>query len=160
MEYRVRVERIRLKFSSAHMATFGGEMEPLHGHNYAVTLEVAGELTDDAWVIDFGLLKRLGRDICDELDHKFLLQRNSKVIEIEERETNWKFRFAGRGFVLPKSDVLALPIDNTTAERLAEYFVGRLTAEFAQRGVTNLSRIAVGIEEAPGQAGWAAQDLS
>ena len=159
MEYRVRVERVRLKFSSAHMATFGGEMEPLHGHNYAVTLEVTGTLTDDAWVIDFGLLKKVGREICDELDHKFLLQRDSKVVEIDEGDTNWKLRFAGRGFVFPKSDVLALPIDNTTAERLAEYFVGRLTAEFARRGATNLTEIAVGIEEAPGQAGWASQRL-
>lgn len=160
MEYRVRVERVRLKFSSAHMATFGGEMEPLHGHNYAVTIEVAGSLTDDAWVIDFGLLKKLGREICDELDHKFLLQRDSRVVDIEEGVTNWKLRFAGRGFVLPKSDVLALPIDNTTAERLAEYFVGRLTAALVERGLTNLTEITVGVEEAPGQAGWATQRLS
>lgn len=160
MEYRVRVERVRLKFSAAHMATFGGEMEPLHGHNYAVTIEVAGSLTDDAWVIDFGLLKKLGREICDELDHKFLLQRDSRVVDIEEGVTNWKLRFAGRGFVLPKSDVLALPIDNTTAERLAEYFVGRLTAALVERGLTNLTEITVGVEEAPGQAGWATQRLS
>ena len=160
MEYRVRVERTRLKFSSAHMATFGGDMEPLHGHNYAVTLEVSGTLTDDAWVIDFGLLKKLGREICDELDHKFLLQRESPVLEIDEGVTNWKVRFGDRGFVFPKGDVLALPIDNTTAERLAEYFVGRLTAAFAERGMSNLTEIAVGVEEAPGQAGWATQRLS
>lgn len=160
MEYRVRVERVRLKFSAAHMATYGGEMEPLHGHNYAVTLEVAGALTADAWVIDFGLLKKLGRDICDELDHKFLLQRESQALEIDEGVSNWKVRFGDRGFVFPKSDVLSLPIDNTTAERLAEYFAHRLTAEFAQRGLTNLTQITVGIEEAPGQAGWATQRLN
>ena len=42
MEYRVRVERGQLKFAAAHMATFAGQCEPLHGHNYAVTIEVAG----------------------------------------------------------------------------------------------------------------------
>ena len=56
-EYRVRVERNKLKFAAAHMATFEGQCEPLHGHNYAVTIEVAGTLTEDSWVIDFAALK-------------------------------------------------------------------------------------------------------
>lgn len=155
MDYRVRVERVRLKFSAAHMATLGGEMEPLHGHNYAVSIDVSGTLTEDAWVVDFGLLKRLGRAICDELDHKFLLQRESKVIEIDEGDTNWKIRFAGRGFVFPKSDVLPLPIDNTTAERLAEFFIRRLQAGLQDAGAANITSITVGVEEAPGQAGFA-----
>ena len=160
MQYRVRVERVRLKFSSAHMATFGGGMEPLHGHNYAVTIEVSGSLTSDAWVVDFGLLKRLGREICDDLDHKFLLQRESALLEIDEGVSNWKVRFGDRGFVFPKSDVLALPIDNTTAERLAEYFITRLKTGLASTGASNSTEIAVGVEEAPGQSGWASEKLA
>lgn len=159
MEYRVRVARVRLKFSAAHMATFGGEMEPLHGHNYAVSIEASGGLTDDSWVIDFGLLKKLGRSICDELDHKFLLQRESKVVEIDEGATNWKLRFAGRGFVFPKSDVLSLPIDNTTAERLAEYFIMRLRATLHEANITNVTTITVGVEEAPGQGAFVTDTL-
>jgi 6-pyruvoyltetrahydropterin/6-carboxytetrahydropterin synthase len=159
MDYRVRVERNKLKFAAAHMATFGGQMEPLHGHNYAVTIEVTGTLTEDAWVCDFSTLKSLGKAICDELDHKFLLQSESKLLEIDEGATNYKVRFGDRGFVFPKSDVLALPIDNTTAERLAEYFIGRLRAELAARGATNITSISVGVEEAPGQAGWATDRL-
>jgi 6-pyruvoyltetrahydropterin/6-carboxytetrahydropterin synthase len=131
-EYRVRVERNALKFAAAHFATFEGQCEPLHGHNYAVTIEVAGELTDDSWVADFSTLKALGRAICAELDHRFLLQRDSRALEIDEGETNWKVGFAGRGWVFPKADVLPLPIDNTTAERLAGYFVMRLKAELAK----------------------------
>jgi len=159
MDYRVRVERNKLKFSAAHMATFGGEMEPLHGHNYAVTIEVAGTLTDDAWVCDFSTLKSLGKAICDDLDHKFLLQASSTLLEIDEGTSNYKVRFGDRGFVFPKSDVLALPIDNTTAERIAEYFIGRLRPGLASRGATNISSISVGVEEAPGQAGWATLNL-
>jgi 6-pyruvoyltetrahydropterin/6-carboxytetrahydropterin synthase len=155
MEYRVRVERNNLKFAAAHMATFEGRMEPLHGHNYAVTIEVAGTLTDDAWVCDFSTLKSLGKAVCDELDHKFLLQFASRVLEIDEGMSNFKVRYGERGFVFPKSDVLALPIDNTTAERIAEYFVGRLAADLRARGATNISSITAGVEEAPGQSGWA-----
>lgn len=160
MEYSVRVERNKLKFAAAHMATFEGQCEPLHGHNYAVTIEVTGALTEDAWVIDFSTLKSLGKAICDELDHKFLLQRESAMLEIDEGMSNWKVRFRERGFVFPKSDVLALPIDNTTAERLAEWFAGRVEQGLRERGATNVTSITVGIEEAPGQAGWATARMS
>jgi 6-pyruvoyltetrahydropterin/6-carboxytetrahydropterin synthase len=155
MQYRVRVERQKLKFAAAHFATFQGQCEPLHGHNYAVTIEVAGALTDDSWVADFGLLKALGKEICDELDHKFLLQRESRALTIDEGMSNWKVRFLERGWVFPKSDVVALPIDNTTAERLAEYFLLRLRDALKTRDATNIESITVGVEEAPGQAGWA-----
>src|SRR5256885_17217472 len=104
MEYRVRVERNRLKFAAAHFATFEGRCEPLHGHNYAVIIEVTGALTDDSWVVDFSTLKSAGRALCDELDHKFLLQRDSRALQIDEGLSNWKVRFLERGFVFPKAD--------------------------------------------------------
>jgi 6-pyruvoyltetrahydropterin/6-carboxytetrahydropterin synthase len=157
MEFRVRVERNKLKFAAAHFATFEGQCEPLHGHNYAVTLEVAGALTDDAWVCDFAALKSIGKAICDELDHKFLLQRDSRVLQIDEGMSNWKIRFLERGWVLPKAEVLPLPIDNTTAERLAEYVVRRVRDALRERGASNLTSVTAGVEEAPGQAGWASE---
>ncbi len=154
MTYKVTVERNTLRFAAAHFATFEGRCEPLHGHNYDVIVEVEGELTDDSWVIDFSALKAMTRTLCQELDHKFILQRDSRALEIDEGANNWKVRFEERGWVFPKSDVVALPIDNTTAERLAEWFAGRLRQEIAKRGATNITSLSVGIEEAPGQAGW------
>ena len=154
MPYKVIVERNTLRFAAAHFATFEGQCEPLHGHNYDVTVEVEGELAEDGWVVDFGALKSLARAICLELDHKFLLQRESKALEIEEGMSNWKVRFRERGWVFPKSDVLALPIENSTAEQLARWFAGRLRASLAERGATNVTSNTVGIEEQPGQAGW------
>lgn len=159
MEYRVTVERNRLKFAAAHFATFEGDCEPLHGHNYAVVIEVAGTLTEDSWVCDFSALKAMGRELCDELDHTFLLQRDSRVLTIDEGMSNWKVRFRERGWVFPKAEVRPLPIDNTTAERLAEWFVARLGEALRARGASNLNRITVGVEEAPGQAGWASASL-
>ncbi len=157
---KVTVERNRLRFAAAHMATFRGECEPLHGHNYEIIIELEGELSDDGWVWDFGELKRETKSIADELDHKFLLQRESPVLEIEERETNWAVRFADRGFVFPKSDVIALPIDNTTSERIAEWLAGRLQAVLAPLDTAAaLRRLTVGVEEMPGQCGWYTVDL-
>lgn len=157
---RVSVERNRLRFSAAHMATFHGQCEPLHGHNYEVMVDIEGELTGDSWVWDFGDLKKTVKSIIDELDHKFILQRNSAVLEIDEGRTNWKIRFGDVGYVLPKSDVIALPIDNTTAERLAEWLAGRLVTHYREAGVASFRKISVGIEESPGQAGWYSVEVS
>lgn len=160
MKRKITVERNTLRFAVAHFTTFAGECEPLHGHNYDVLVELEGELTEDAWVYDFVELKKIARAICEELDHKFILQRDSRVLQIDEGTANWKVRFKERGWVLPKSDVVALPIDNSTAERLAEWFCGRLEEELRMAGAVNLSAISVGIEEAPGQAGWFRRDLA
>ncbi|OGO52246.1 MAG: hypothetical protein A2148_06290 [Chloroflexi bacterium RBG_16_68_14] len=154
MAYKVSVERNTLRFAAAHFATFEGRCEPLHGHNYDVIVEVEGELTEDGWVIDFGALKEMTRALCRELDHKFLLQRESKALEIEEGMSNWKVRFRERGWVFPKSDVVALPVENSTAEQLAHWFAERLRERLAERGAANVTSITVGIEEMPGQAGW------
>jgi 6-pyruvoyltetrahydropterin/6-carboxytetrahydropterin synthase len=151
----VRVERNRLRFAAAHMATFGGDCEPLHGHNYDVMIEVVGRLTDESWVIDFGVIKRLARDLCERLDHRFLLQRESRLLHSQERDGCWEISFGEtRRYTLPAQDVLALPIDNSTAERLAEWFHGQLADALRRRGADNIQMLRVGIEEMPGQAGW------
>jgi 6-pyruvoyltetrahydropterin/6-carboxytetrahydropterin synthase len=150
----VSVEGIRLRFAAAHMATFHGDCEPLHGHNYVVSVEAEGDLTDDSWVWDFGDLKRMTKDILDEMDHRFLLQRESRVLTIEEGADEWTITFGGRRYVFPASDVAVLPIDNSTAERIAEYIAGRLIEAFRSRQAATIARLRVGVEEMPGQSGW------
>lgn len=151
---RVTVERNRLRFAAAHMATFGGDCEPLHGHNYDVMIELEGELTEDSWVWDFGHVKRAARAICEALDHHFLLQRNSRHLEISEAAESWTVSFGPRSYTFPRTDVFELPIENTTAECISEWFAGQLLAALKEQGATHLRKLAVGIEEMPGQAGW------
>ena len=159
MTYRITLEQNTLRFAAAHFATFGGDCEPLHGHNYGVTLELSGPLTLESWVLDFSEAKRIARAICKEVDHKFILQTESKALAVERSETVYEIVFRDRRYVMPVGDVAPLPIDNSTAERLAEWFAGRVTTELAGRGITNIQRVSVGIEEAPGQAGWYSIDL-
>jgi 6-pyruvoyltetrahydropterin/6-carboxytetrahydropterin synthase len=151
---RVRVERNRLRFAAAHMATFGGGCEPLHGHNYDVIVEVEGELTAEAWVWDFGDLKTRAKAIADMLDHRFLLQRDSRTLAITERDGGWEIRFENRHYRFPAADVVVLPIDNTTAERLAEWFANRLLDGFPPAASKTIRKLTVGVEEMSGQTGW------
>jgi 6-pyruvoyltetrahydropterin/6-carboxytetrahydropterin synthase len=150
--YEVRVDGIR--FDAAHFATYGGNCEPLHGHSYEVAAEVTGSLGEDSMVVNFIGLKAVLRELSKELDHKFMLQMESRILTIESTETAWKVRTpAGTGYVLPKQDVVTLPIDNTTAERLAEWFGGRLLHWLEGRSASNLLRLAVEVSEGPGQSG-------
>jgi 6-pyruvoyltetrahydropterin/6-carboxytetrahydropterin synthase len=154
-----RVERQRLKFAAAHMATFGDTIEPLHGHNYAVALEAEGDLAATGWVIDFGVLKHIGREICDRLDHHFLLQLHSRLLEVRIIDGAWEIGFGEKHYRLPAADVLPLPLANTTAELIAEWFWGEVAQALRESGADAVRRLAVGVEEAPGQTGWYAADL-
>ncbi len=155
----VTVEGVRLRFAAAHMATLGAELEPLHGHNYEVRCRVEGELTADQWVIDFSVLKRLAREACARLDHRFLLQERSAQLQIAREGEEWTVAHGGRRYRFPASDVLALPIANTTAELLAEWIWGEVAGGLALNGHENVVRIAVDVEEMPGQAGGYAAAL-
>ncbi len=136
------------------MATFHGDCEPLHGHNYDVMVDIEGELTADSWVWDFGDLKKTTKAIVDEIDHKFLLQTESRVLANRREGENWIVSYGDRRYVFPVSDVAPLPIDNTTAERLAEWLASRLITHYRGLGVGTFRKVTVGIEESPGQTGW------
>lgn len=155
---RVSVEKNRLRFAAAHFATFFGDCEPLHGHNYVISVHLEGDITEDSWVWDFGDLKQLTKDIADILDHKFILQRESRILKIKENATNWEINHADKQYVFPKSDVIALPIDNSTAERIAEWFAEQLVKSLSTRK-GKFTKLTVGIEEMPGQAGWYTLDM-
>ena len=156
----VTVEGVRLRFAAAHMATIGADLEPLHGHNYSVHCRADGSLTDDHWVIDFGMLKRLVREACEALDHRFLLQLDSPHLQVEHRPEGWDVRFDGRVYRFPAADVAALPIANTTAELLAEWIWRHVAAGLQGAGHLSMTRLAVEVEEMPGQSGGYAADLT
>jgi len=148
--FSVHVDGIR--FASAHFATFRGGCEPLHGHSYAVEAHVEGPLTEDSWVIDFHELKALLRQASAEIDHKFILQLKSKLITVEAVEGGWCVRTpTGLEYVFPKADVAALPIDNSTAERLAEWFCRRVWSGLEAHRESKVSSLIVEVWEGPGQ---------
>ncbi len=160
--YSVIVEKGYLNFSASHFISYMGKCERLHGHNYGVSVTLEGGLTSDAYVFDFVVLKRIVRQICDELDHHFLLPAQSAALDVRQREGEWEIRFEGRRYILPAADVLTLPVDNITAERLAEYVGERLLEALADGGhdLSHLTAMIVGVEEAPGQTAFYRRELA
>jgi 6-pyruvoyl tetrahydropterin synthase/QueD family protein len=154
MSYKVVVERGYLEFSASHFITYGGKCERIHGHNYAVSVELEGELTADRYVFDFVVLKKIMRDICDSLDHRFLLPVRNEHLEARQADGEYEIFFRQRRYLLPAQDVLPLPIDNVTAERLAEYICQLLLEKLREHRAANIARVMVGVEESPGQTGY------
>ncbi len=66
--------KVESEFASAHqLRAYRGKCENLHGHNWRVLAEVKGDALDGTGMLmDFGILKKLLRDLTEDLDHKFL----------------------------------------------------------------------------------------
>ena len=156
-EFRVSVTKDYLVFASAHFITFAGHRcEGLHGHNYRVRVTVEGALDVESWfVFDFVVLKRLMKELCDEIDHKVLLPLENPKIQLSEEGDSLRVAYEGKPrYVFPKGDCALLPIPNTTVEMLAQYLARRARAEFARaaNGAAELRAIEVEIEENFGQS--------
>lgn len=151
--YTVAVEKEQLIFSAAHFITFGDNIcERLHGHNYRVAAEVTGALNHQAYVIDFIALRDALQQVVAQLDHHVLLPLQHPTIRVEELGTEVKATFEDRRWIFPAEDCRLLPLDNTTAERLAEYIAGQILP-VVQAQTSSLEELTVSVDENEGQWG-------
>ena len=151
--FKVRVSKDYLSFSAAHFIVFRNtECERLHGHNYRVAAEVEGELDDDQLVFDFIVLKKIMRELTDELDHRMLVPERSSKISIVPGEDSVRLAYEDREWVVPRGDCALLPIENTTAELLAKYLAERLREELSRHGGLGLKGLRIDVDETPGQS--------
>ncbi len=143
------------KFSAAHFLIFpDGSAERLHGHNYRVFVEIQAELSKHGLVIDFKMIKPVVREMLDELDEHFLVPGEHSELVCETRGDSCEIRYRERRYVIPRDDVIVLPINNTSSENFAGW-IGRelerrLQARFADVVVR---RLRVAVEETSGQRG-------
>lgn len=106
-------------FDSAHFLTdYYGKCENLHGHRWRVVakieqpaLQTEGTMKD--MVLDFGLFKKTVKEICDRLDHTFLIEEGSL-------KPDTLAALQSEGF-----NLTILPF-RTTAENLANYIFDKL----------------------------------
>lgn len=130
-----------------------GSREPLHGHNYRVQIKGNALELDNDMVFDFLDIKPIVRDICNSLDHKLLIPRDNDKIRIEEREKNFQFITMDESvFSIPKTDVLILPIENTSAERIACYLAYQIRDAVKAKFNFEFKELEVEVEETPGQS--------
>ncbi|HEV3204392.1 MAG TPA: 6-pyruvoyl tetrahydropterin synthase family protein [Gemmataceae bacterium] len=152
-KFKVRVTKDHLVFCSGHFISYeGNKCERLHGHNYRAAVEIEGELDPNYYVFDFVTLKQRTKIITDELDHRMMLPTRNSLITVEESPKSVRVRYHDREWILPRTDCVLLPIENTTAELLARYIALRLVEDLrlTYRYVPAILRVEV--EETFGQS--------
>jgi len=104
-----------IRISTGHrLQHHDGKCSRPHGHNYEVTVTVRGELTEEGWVVDKGVVT----DVIDEWDHVFLLEAGDPLVDA--------FAEAGDadGTVVldapPTAEVMAALLEEKLADRLPE----------------------------------------
>lgn len=151
-DFSIHVAKENLKFSAAHFIAYPGFREPLHGHNYQVGIKVEGRLSTTGYVLDFGLVKKLTREIVKHLDEHTIVPAQSDCLAVCQSDGQVTVTYEGDRFVFPASDVALLPIAHSSAEELARFIWSELHAELLRRdSLENVSAMEVSVAEGPGQ---------
>ena len=157
---RIEIAKHALNFSVAHFTIFSKtERENLHGHNFQVECDLTGAVSNDGLTFDYGIIKRVIRGLCDELDEQVILPDRSPFLEIREEDDYTIAVFNDERLPFLARDVTILPIANTTVEEFSNYLLHRMLdhPEFQDREIVKLN---VKVSSSPGQTGCSTWTLS
>jgi 6-pyruvoyltetrahydropterin/6-carboxytetrahydropterin synthase len=102
-----------IRISAGHrLLHHDGKCSRPHGHNYEVSVEVTGSLTQDGWVVDKGDIT----SVIDDWDHRFLLEEDDPLINAFEQSGD------GDSLVIlehpPTAEVMGLVLERKLLETL------------------------------------------
>ena len=157
MKLRLDGWELGITFSACHFLPGHQKCNRLHGHNYALHLEIEGELQDNGVVYDFVLLKRAMREVVDALDHCVLMPGQSNEVSIEAGDETIDVQFGNKRYMFPREDVNILELEVVSAEMLAKYVLDKIAG--ALELTPNIRKIGVGIDEGKGQGAWIWKEL-
>jgi 6-pyruvoyltetrahydropterin/6-carboxytetrahydropterin synthase len=157
--YKICINKGYFNFASGHFVIFDNESklshpcESLHGHNYRVGIELMGLIDNkNGCVIDFGIIKNLMKELLKQFDHQILIPTSNQLIKVDKQDDSVVVEFRKKRYVLPISNVVLLPISNTTAEMLAKYLLDKIVEELRKLGVEGIQGIEIEVEENLGQS--------
>lgn len=136
-----------------HMTVYpNGRKERLHGHNFQIFLAI--DLADGsmATMIDLDVARIALDAICREWKERLLLAaRNPFFAVVTETEAELEFRLCGERYVVPRVEVVLLPIENASVEGLAAH-IGDLLRAAMPSVVANpiVLGLEIRVEELPG----------
>lgn len=132
-------------FDSAHFLTdYFGKCENLHGHRWKITATIASEDLQDGgdelgMVQDFGAFKQQVKDLAEEFDHTFLVEKGSLAQTTLDA-------LSTEGFSIKILDF------RTTSENLAKHFFDILKGK-------GLPVISIEVDETPNNRAIYKEDL-
>jgi 6-pyruvoyltetrahydropterin/6-carboxytetrahydropterin synthase len=152
--FRISVSKDYLTFAAAHFITFRGHAcESLHGHNYRVGIVIQGPIDPEChFVVDFAVLKRIVRSRVDLLDHRVLLPTKNPKLAFRQADGMTFVDYLGvPTYQFPTHDCAMIPIANTTAEMIAEWFALQVEGDLHTAGGT-VDLLEIEVEESAGQS--------
>ncbi len=154
VNYSIKVYKQYFNFASSHFLIFeDGSREPLHGHNYRVMVQGEAPALKADMVFDFLDIKPIVRQVCDSLDHRLLLPKNNIHLKTYDEDPYWKLVLPDdKMMIIPKEDIIFLPLENTSAERLAIYLCGEIKKIVFEKYKFKFSTLEIEVEETPGQS--------
>jgi 6-pyruvoyltetrahydropterin/6-carboxytetrahydropterin synthase len=156
----IRIAREQHKFSCAHMTVFpDGTKERLHGHNYTIAIGLEVDTIALSAMLPFAPIKQALAEICAEYKERVLLAELNPHFKIVRDDGELEFTLCGERYVLPRGDVLLLPIDNVSVERLAAYIAVVLEKKLPILASPPVRTLEVTVEESPGQGSTAILEL-
>lgn len=129
-----------------------GTREPLHGHNYKVLIRGDHSSLDADMVIDFLHIKPIVKELCDIFDHKLIIPGQNKFLEISAEGPNTIIRTPDSFFSIPSTDILNLPIKNSSVEVMAEYMCQELINRLKEKYNFQFEKLEFELQETPGQS--------
>lgn len=150
---RIEISKDYLNFSAGHFTIFSAtERENLHGHNFQVRCSLIAEVGNNGMTFDYGVLKRILRELCDALDERVLLPRMSPHLRLAAQGAQVVATFGEERIPFLERDVLLLPIRNVTIEELARLLLAQL-CERPELNQMPIRSIELGVSSGQGQ--WA-----
>jgi len=151
MELRIDGWETGITFSASHFIPRHRKCNRLHGHVYAIHARIRGRQDEDGIVMDFLGLKEALRKIAEEMDHKVLLPKNSKLVQVNV-EKNVQVKAEGKQYSFPPEDVAILDVKATSAEEVARFVLSKLVSEMDFPD--NVEEVEIGVDEGRGQGAW------
>lgn len=150
---KLEIHKEQLSFSAGHFTIFSAtEREPLHGHNYYVSIAMNMMIEKNGLSCDYTHYKTIMRALCDQLDSYFLLPGQSEYLKLEDNGEYWIAHFNKKKLPFLKEDVVILPLSNITIEELSHWFLQQILKEepnFAKHGICGLT---IKVYNGPGQS--------
>ena len=108
-------------FDAAHfLSNYEGKFHNIHGHRWRVEISISGEL-NNGMVVDFNLIKKDLKSLCDYFDHSFIVEKNSLNNELLK--------------MLEEEFLIRIVNFRTTAENFAKYFFDSLSEKYTVKEV-------------------------
>ena len=109
-------------FDAAHFLTnYEGKCKNIHGHRWRVVLSISGDMIN-GMVVDFNIIKKDLKELCDYFDHSFIVEEGSLKKELFD--------------MLNEEFLLRVVPFRTTAENFSKYFYDELSKKYNVIDVT------------------------